>query len=58
VVFTQQCHNLFRLGTLGKGGKAAQIAEHHDDLTAMAFEDAFIALRDDQIGKLGRQETP
>ena len=39
VVVAEQRHHLFRLGALGKAGKAAQIAEHDDDLAAMAFED-------------------
>ena len=44
VVVAQQCHDLFRLSTLGKGGKAAQIAEHDNDLAAVAFEDFLVSL--------------
>src|SRR6516225_317682 len=50
VVFAQKVEDFLRLGGLGKGGVAAQIAEHDDDFTAMAFEDLLIALRDDQLG--------
>src|SRR5262249_970088 len=31
-------------------------AKYDDDLAAMAFEDRFIALRDDEFGKLGREK--
>jgi hypothetical protein len=55
VVVAQEGHDLFRLDALGKPGKAAQVAEHDDDLAAMAFEDALIALRDDQVGELRRE---
>ena len=57
VVVAQQRHHLFRLGALGKAGEAAQIAEHDNDLAAMAFEDAFIALGDDQVSQLRREEA-
>jgi hypothetical protein len=30
---------------------------HDDDLAAMAFEDAFVALCNDQVGQLRREET-
>jgi hypothetical protein len=56
VVVAQQRHDLLGLGALGKPGKAAQVAEHDDDLAAMAFEDALVALRDDEVGELRRQE--
>ena len=58
VVVAQQGHDLLRLGALGKGGEPAQVAEHDDDLAAMAFEDASlvtflgIALGDNQLGQL------
>jgi len=45
VVVAQRGHHLFRLGALGKAGKAAQVAEHNDDLAAMAFEDRLVGLR-------------
>src|SRR6516162_11665196 len=57
VIVAQQCHDLLRLGALGKGSEAAQITEHDDDLAAMAFEYAFIALRDDQFSQLQREEA-
>jgi len=57
VVFTQEIEHLLGLGGFGKRGVAAKIAEHDDDLAAMAFEDLFIPLRDDQFGKL-RCEKP
>src|SRR5215472_3751846 len=56
VVLAQETEDFLGLGGLGKGGVAAQIAEHDDDLTAMAFEDLFVALRDDQFGQLRRQK--
>ena len=37
-------------------GIAAQIAEHDDNLAAMAFEDLLVALRDNQLGQLRREE--
>jgi len=43
-------------GGLGKGGVAAQIAKHDDDLAAMAFEDLFVALRDDEFCQLRREK--
>ena len=56
VVFAQEIENLLGLGRLGEGGVAAQIAEHDDDLAAVAFENFFIALRDDQLSKLRCQK--
>jgi hypothetical protein len=44
--------HLLRLGRFGKGGVAAQIAEHDDNLAAVAFKDLFVAPRDDQFGEL------
>src|SRR5204862_5261483 len=57
MVLTQELQHLLRLGGLGEGGVAAQIAEHHNDFAAMAFEDLLVTLRDDQFGKL-RSEEP
>jgi hypothetical protein len=48
--------HLLGLSGLSEGGVAAKIAEHDDDLTAMAFEDLLVALRDDQLGQLRREE--
>jgi hypothetical protein len=51
VIFAQEIRHFLGLGRLGKGGITAQIAEHDDDLAAMAFDDLFVALRDDQFGE-------
>src|SRR5215467_8471147 len=45
-----------RLGGLGEGGVAAQVAKYDNDLPAMAFEDLLVALRDDQFGQLRREK--
>src|SRR5580700_2615538 len=58
VVVPQERHHLFRLGALRKTGEAAYIAEHDDDFAAMAFKDAFVALRDDEVGELWCEEPP
>ena len=57
VVFAQEVAHLFRLAGLGKRGKPAQVAKHDDDVAAVGFEDALVALRDDQLGELLRQEA-
>ena len=57
VVVAQQRHHLFRLGALGKGSEAAQVAEHDDDLAAMAFEDLLVVLRDDEFSRLRREKS-
>ena len=44
------------LSGLGERRVATEIAEHDDDLTAMAFEDFLVSLRDDELGKLRRQK--
>jgi hypothetical protein len=44
MVLAQKVQNFFGFGGLGKGGVAAQIAEHDDDLATMAFEDVLVAL--------------
>jgi len=56
MVFAKEIEHLLGLGGLGKGRVSAQIAEHNDDLAAMAFQDPLVALRDDQFGKLRREE--
>jgi hypothetical protein len=56
VIFAQEVEDLFRFSGLGEGGVAAQVAEDHDDLAAMAFEDFLVALRDDQLGQLWREK--
>jgi len=54
MVFTQEVEDFFGFSGFGEGGVAAQIAEYDDDLAAVAFEDLFVALRDNHLGKLGR----
>src|SRR5437762_13455963 len=39
-----------------KGRVAAHVAEHDDDLAAMAFEDLLVPLRDNEFGKLRREK--
>src|SRR5262249_11436250 len=56
VVLAQEIKNFLRLGSLGKCGEAAEVAEHDDDFAAMAFENFFIALRDYQLGQLRREK--
>ena len=57
MVLAQEIQHLLRLGSLGEGGVAAQIAEHDIDFAAMAFEYFLIALRDDQFGQLWCEEA-
>jgi hypothetical protein len=57
VVFAQEVEHFLGLGGLREDCIAAQVAEHDDDLAPMAFEDFLIALRDNQLGELRRQET-
>ena len=56
MVLAQEIQYFLGLGGLSEGGVAAQIAEHDDDLAAMAFQDFLIALRDDQFGELRCKE--
>jgi hypothetical protein len=42
---------------VGKAGEATQVAEHDDDLAAMALKDAFVVLPDDQFGELWCEEA-
>jgi hypothetical protein len=56
MVLAQQVEHLFRLGGFGEGGEAAQVAEHDDDVAAVAFEDVLLAARDDHLGQLRRQK--
>jgi hypothetical protein len=55
VIFAQKVEDFLRLGGLGEGGVAAQVAKHDDDLTAMRFEDLVFARpesdRRDQVGR-------
>ena len=47
MILTQKIEDFLGLGSFGKGGVTAQIAEHDDDLAAMALQDFLVALRDD-----------
>ena len=49
--------NFLGLGGLGKDRVAAQVAEHDDDLAAMAFEDLLVVLRDDEFSRLRREKS-
>src|SRR3954464_9061943 len=42
VVLAQKIEDFLGLGGLGEGGVAAQVAEHDDDLAAMAFKDFLV----------------
>ena len=44
MIFAQEVEHLLGLGCLREGVVAAQIAEHDDDLAAMAFKDLLVAL--------------
>src|SRR5215469_9498554 len=56
MVFAQKFEHFLWFSGFGEGGIATQIAEYDDDLTAMAFEDLLVALRDDQLSKLRCQK--
>ena len=56
MVFAQEVEHFLGLSGFCKGGVAAQIAEHDDNVAAMTFEDLLVPVRDDQFGKLGCQE--
>jgi hypothetical protein len=56
VVVAQKIEHLLGFGGFGKRGVASQVAKYDDDFAAMAFEDLLVALRDDQLSKLGREE--
>src|SRR6516162_11409354 len=57
VKLAQHGPNLLGLTGLGKGGVAAQIAEHDNDVAAMALENALVAGRDDHLGELRREKA-
>src|SRR5262249_35383141 len=57
VIFTQEVENLLGLGGFREGGVAAQVTEDGNDVTAVAFEDALLALRDDHLCQLWRKEA-
>ena len=43
MIFAQDADHLLRLRGLGELGEAPQIAEHHGDLAAMAFQNLLFA---------------
>ena len=57
MVLAQKFKDFLRLGGLGECGVTAQVAEHDDDLTAMAFEDFFVPVRDYEFGQLRREKA-
>ena len=57
MILAQHRHHLLGLGGLGESGEAAQVAEHHGDLAAVALEQLLVARRHDQLGELRRQEA-
>src|SRR5205807_5488355 len=56
VILAQDSHYVLRLGGLRKRGKAAHIAEQHDDVAAVALEDRLTAGRHDSLRDLRREE--
>ena len=58
MIGVEEVHHLLGLGDLGKAGKAAQVAEQHDDLAPVMLQDAgVVAVGDDEVGDLRRQEA-
>ncbi len=55
VIVAEHAHHLLRLRGLGERREAAQIAEHHADVAAMALDDV-VAGRDQELGDLRREE--
>ena len=56
VILAQDRHHVFRLGGLGKGGKAAHVAKQDDDVAPVAFEDRLAAGSNDRLRELRRQK--
>ncbi len=56
VIFAEHRHHVLRLGGFGKGGKAAHVAEQHDDIAPVMIEDRLAAGRDDGFHDLRRQK--
>src|SRR5437762_13544289 len=56
VILAQDSHHVFRLGGLRKRGKAAHIAEQHDDIAPVALEDGLTAGRHNSLRDLRREE--
>ena len=57
MVLAQDRHDLFRLGDFGKCRKSAQVAEHHGDVAAMAFQHLVVAGGKDEIDDLRREKS-
>ena len=53
----QQLEHLLRFRRFGEAGEAAQVAEQRGDIAAVALQNAFIARRDDELGKRRGQKT-
>ena len=59
MVLAKNRHHLFGLGGLGKGCKAAQIAENYGHLAAVALEKRVaVPRRNDEVGDLRGQKPP
>jgi hypothetical protein len=56
MIFAQKGADFLRFGSFGEGGVATQVAKYDDNLLAVAFEDFFVPVRDDQLSKLRREE--
>jgi hypothetical protein len=58
MVFAQQSHHVLRVGAFRKAGESAQVAEKSRDLTPVALQLLLCSRRDNQVGYLGRKESP
>jgi hypothetical protein len=56
VVLGEHAHHLLRLAGLRERREVPQVAERHDDLAPVTPQQALVA--NDEIGQLGREETP
>ena len=50
MVLAQEIEDFLGLSGFGERGVAAQVTKYDDDVAAMALENFFVALRDDQFG--------
>ncbi len=57
VILAQHAHHFFRLRHFGEGREAAQIAEHHRHLAAVALQQRLVVLGNDDFRDLRRQEA-
>ena len=57
MILAQHAHHLLRLRGFGEGGEAAQVAEHHADVAAVAFESVSSPDVTQQLGDLRREEA-